>query len=91
MESLALLAAVIVAPAMFGGPIALTLTLFAKQSISGIRKFFIYALSSTSMIVGLYLMVSTISRGATIIGILGFSSGLLAILRLQRLSKAFKV
>ena len=41
MESLALLVSIIVFPAMFGGPIALLLSLYRPASMSRFRRMFI--------------------------------------------------
>ena len=78
MESLALLVAIIVAPAMFGGPIALILALWKTRRIGKKRRYSIYFLSALSIPVGLYLVVGSISRGATLIGVLGIASGVAA-------------
>ncbi|MFM7624401.1 MAG: phosphatase, partial [Actinomycetota bacterium] len=56
MESLALLATLIVAPAMFGGPIALLLTLWKLSTVSKFREISIYFLSSSSCVVGVFLI-----------------------------------
>ena len=85
MESLALLAAVIVTPAMFGGPIALLISLWNASKISRAREITIYAFASSSIIVGIFLIVNRISPGARNIGMLGVITGALAIWRLIKL------
>ncbi|MFM2175284.1 MAG: hypothetical protein RLZZ527_360 [Actinomycetota bacterium] len=87
MESLALLVALIVAPAMFGGPIAFALTLFSKSKISKLRRNSIYILGSLSTLVGTYLLISLVSRGTTIIGVLGIATGVLAIRRTRQFTR----
>lgn len=84
MESLALLATIIVAPAMFGGPIALLLTFWRISNISRIREIAIYLLASTSCLVGATLIFRDISPGARNIGIIGILTGVIAIWRLAR-------
>ena len=84
MESLALLATVIVAPAMFGGPIALLLTFWKLSTASKFRKLTIYALSASSSIVGIFLIVQNISPGARNIGLVGILTGAVATWRLSK-------
>ncbi|MFM7624700.1 MAG: phosphatase [Actinomycetota bacterium] len=84
MESLALLATLIVAPAMFGGPIALLLTLWKLSTVSKFRAISIYLLSSSSCLVGVFLIFRDISSGARNIGIIGIVTGLIAIWRLLK-------
>ncbi|MEY3710999.1 MAG: hypothetical protein RLZZ99_820 [Actinomycetota bacterium] len=87
MESLALLVAIIVTPAMFGGPVAFALTLFSKSKISKLRRNSIYILGSLSTLVGTYLLISLVSRGTTLIGVLGIVSGVLAIRRTRKFTR----
>ena len=81
MESLALLAAIIVSPAMFGGPLALLLSMWRKERISKARLFSIRVLSALALISGTFLMIGNVSRGALFIGLLGISTSLLALWR----------
>lgn len=83
MESLALLAALIVAPAMFGGPIALMLTIWNLSKVSKVREVVVYTLSSASILVGVFLLANQISPGARNIGIIGFVTGAISIWRLR--------
>ncbi|NDE71446.1 MAG: phosphatase [Actinobacteria bacterium] len=78
MESLALLVAIIVAPAMFGGPIALLLSFWRRESISTFRRLAIFLLSCASTLIGLYLLFGRISIGATLIGLMGIATGVVA-------------
>ena len=82
MESLALLVAVIVAPAMFGGPIALVLSLWRLERISPLRRIVILVLSIASALIGIYLCIGGISRGAIFIGLMGIGSGAAALWRI---------
>jgi len=88
MESLALMVALIVAPAMFGGPIALVTSLIRRDRIGDSRARFIYILALLSMGVGLYLILGGISRGATTVGFLGTVTGAIAILFTRRARKS---
>ena len=81
MESLALLAAIIVSPAMFGGPLAILLTLWRRQKISKIRLISIRVLSVLALISGTFLVIGNVSRGALLIGLLGVSTSFLALWR----------
>ena len=84
MESLALMVAIIVAPAMFGGPIALLLTLWRPQQISTLRRTVIVLLSMTSSLIGIYLVIGNISRGALLIGLTGILTGAFALWRARK-------
>lgn len=87
MESLALAVAIIVAPAMFGGPIALLVTLWNPTNMSRFRKIFANTLSSLSLIVGCFLIFENVSPGARNVGVLGIATGLIAIWRVRNFSK----
>ena len=87
MESLALAVAIIVAPAMFGGPIALLVTLWNPKNMSRFRKIFAYTLASLSLIVGCFLIFENVSPGARNVGVLGIATGLIAIWRVRNFSK----
>ena len=87
MESLALAVAIIVAPAMFGGPIALLVTLWNPSNMSQFRKIFVYTLSSLSLIVGCFLIFENVSPGARNVGVLGIATGLIAIWRVRNFAK----
>lgn len=81
MESLALAVAIIVAPAMFGGPIALLVTLWNPTNMSKFRKVFVRFLSTSSILVGVFLIVENVSAGARNVGIMGIATGAVAIWR----------
>ena len=87
MESLALLASIILFPAMFCGPIALLLSLFRPASMSHFRRNFIILFAILSSIVGIFLLIENISRGANVIGALGLSTGLGSLWQLKRYRK----
>jgi hypothetical protein len=81
MESLAVLVAIIVFPAMFGGPFVLALSLWRLERSSLFRRVFMIIMASLSTLIGLYLLSGGFSRGGVIIGILGVITGLLTIYR----------
>ena len=86
MESLALMVFVIVAPAMIGGPIALVLSLWRLERISSLRRIVILVLSVASALIGIYLCLGGISRGAIFIGLIGIGSGAAALWRIFKLA-----
>lgn len=88
MESLALAVAIIVAPAMFGGPIALLVTLWSPANMSRFRKLFVCILASLSLIVGCFLIFENVSPGARNVGILGIATGLVAIWRVRKFASS---
>ena len=87
MESLALLVSVIVFPAMFGGPIALLLSLYRPAGMSNFRRIFIILFAILSIIVGIFLLIENVSRGANVIGALGLCTGLGSLWQLKRYRK----
>ena len=87
MESLALIVSIIVFPAMFGGPIALLLSLYRPALMSRLRSRIIILFAILSIIVGVFLLIENISRGANVIGALGLSTGLGSLWQLKRYRK----
>ena len=88
MESLALAVAIIVAPAMFGGPIARLVTLWNPTNMSRFRTIFVYILASLSVIVGLFLTFENVSPGARNVAILGLMTGMFAIWRVRKFASS---
>jgi hypothetical protein len=87
VESLALAAAIVVSPAMFGGPLSLLISFWKPTNMSRFRRVFIYSLSSISTLVGLFLILENISPGARNVGILGIATGVSAIWRVRKYSR----
>lgn len=85
MESLVLAAAIIGFPAMFGGPLALLLSLWKPVAISKYGKGFIYLLGGMSIIMGFFLLLENVSPGSRNVGILGLLSGGIAIWRVRKM------
>lgn len=81
MESLALAVAIIVSPAMYGGPLALLLTIWRRNKISKFRLYSIRILSILALLSGSFLVIENVSRGGLLIGLLGVSTSLLALWR----------
>ena len=87
MESLALMVAIIVSPAMYGGPLALVLTFWRSASISKSRRIVITVLSIFASASGALLLIQGVSRGATIIGLIGLITSGFAMWRLRKLGR----
>ena len=87
MESLVLAVTIIVAPAMFGGPLSLLISFWKPTNMSRFRRVFIYSLSLLSTLVGLFLIFENISSGARNVGILGIATGVSAIWRVRKYSR----
>ena len=87
MESLALAVAIIVSPAMFGGPIALLVTLWKPANMSKFRRVFVYLFGSLSAAIGIFLVTENVSSGARNVGIVGITTGLFSIWRVRKYSK----
>ncbi len=81
MESLALAVAIIVSPAMYGGPLALLLTIWRRDKISKFRLYSIRILSILALLSGSFLVIENVSRGGLLIGLLGVSTSILALWR----------
>ena len=81
MESLALAVAIIVSPAMYGGPLALILTFWRRHKISKFRLYSIRILSVLAFLSGSFLVIENVSRGGLLIGLLGTSTSILALWR----------
>ena len=81
MESLALAVAIIVSPAMYGGPLALLLTIWRRNNISRFRLYSIRILSILALLSGSFLVIENVSRGGLLIGSLGVSTSILALWR----------
>ncbi|MFM8752953.1 MAG: hypothetical protein ACKOEB_07155 [Actinomycetota bacterium] len=87
MESLALMVAIIVSPAMYGGPLALILTFWRPTVISKSRRIVITVLSIMASASGALLLIQGVSRGGTIIGLIGLIASCAAMWRLRNLTR----
>jgi hypothetical protein len=83
VESLALLVTILISPAMFGGPLALLLTLWRRERISSLRRILIYFLSALSLFSGALLVYQNVSKGGLIVGLIGISSAVFALFRVR--------
>ena len=87
MESLALLVAIIVFPAMFGGPIAMIATFIRPLMRIRFLQITFGVIAFLSLIVGIYLIFLDVSSGGTIIGVLGVLTGVIALIRISRINR----
>ena len=85
MESLVIAVVIITSPAMYGGPLALALTFWRSNRIGPKRRFFVHTLSFLAALSGVFLVIQNISRGATIIGLVGLITALSSVIRLRKL------
>jgi len=83
MDSLVLAVVILASPALYGGPLALCLTLWRLHSASKVRLIIARFLAALSLISGTLLLVEHISAGSSLIGIIGISTSLISIWRLS--------
>ena len=82
MESLALLATVIISLTVLGGPISLLLTFIPQQLLPlAVIKILAFVFASVAILVGIMLMINVNSIGAMIMGVIGITTAVFAIYR----------
>jgi hypothetical protein len=85
MESLALLASLIVSLTALGGPIALVLTFLPQRLLPlAVIKILAFLIALIAIYVGAFLIINVNSIGARVIGLFGISTALIAIYRIIR-------
>ena len=85
MESLALLATVIISLTVLGGPISLLLTFVPQRLLPlAVIKIWAFLFAAIAILVGIMLIVNVKSIGAVITGLIGISTALFAIYRVIR-------
>jgi hypothetical protein len=85
MESLALLATVIISLTVLGGPISLLLTFVPQRLLPlAVIKIWAFLFAAIAILVGIMLIVNVNSIGAVITGLIGISTALFAIYRVIR-------
>ena len=84
MESLVIAVIIITSPAMYGGPLALALTFWRSHGMGPMGRFAVYLLSFLALLSGVFLIIQNISRGATIIGLIGLVTAISAVVRVRR-------
>ena len=85
MESLALLASVIISLTALGGPISLALTFLPQRLLPlAVLKILAFLIAVIAIFIGVFLMINVNSIGARVIGIFGVMTASIAIYRIIR-------
>jgi ATP-dependent protease ClpP protease subunit len=85
MESLALLASVIISLTALGGPISLALTFLPQRLLPlAVIKILAFLIAVVAIFIGVFLMINVNSIGARIIGSFGVVTASMAIYRIIR-------
>ena len=85
MESLALLASVIISLTALGGPISLALTYLPQRLLPlAVIKILAFLIAVIAIFIGVFLMINVNSIGARIIGSFGVVTASMAIYRIIR-------
>ena len=83
MESLALLASVIVSLTALGGPISLALTFLPQRLLPlAVIKILAFLIAVIAIFIGVFLMINVNSIGARVIGSFGVMTASIAIYRI---------
>ena len=82
MESLAILAVLLIALTVLGGPISLLLTFIPQRLLPlAVIKIWAFVFASVAILVGIMLMINVNSIGAMIMGVIGIATAVFAIYR----------
>ena len=82
MESLALLASLIVSLTALGGPISLALTYLPQRLLPlAVIKILSFLIALIAIFIGVFLVINVNSIGARVIGLFGISTAIIAIYR----------
>ena len=85
MESLALLASVIISLTALGGPISLALTFLPQRLLPlAVLKILAFLIAVIAIFIGVFLMINVNSIGARVIGSFGVMTASIAIYRIIR-------
>ena len=85
MESLALLATVIISLTVLGGPISLAITFLPQRLLPlAVIKIWAFVFALVAILVGIILIINVNSIGAVITGLIGITTALFAIYRVIR-------
>jgi hypothetical protein len=85
MESLALLASVIISLTALGGPISLALTFLPQRLLPlAVIKILAFLIAVIAIFIGVFLMINVNSIGARVIGSFGVITASIAIYRIIR-------
>ena len=82
MESLALLASLIVSLTALGGPISLALTYLPQRLLPlAVIKILSFLIALIAIFIGVFLLINVNSIGARVIGVFGITTAVVAIYR----------
>ena len=82
MESLALLASLMVSLTALGGPISLALTYLPQRLLPlAVIKIFAFLIALIAIFIGVFLVINVNSIGARVIGVFGITTAVVAIYR----------
>ena len=85
MESLALLASVIISLTALGGPISLALTFLPQRLLPlAVIKILAFLIAVIAIFIGVFLMINVSSIGARVVGSFGVMTASMAIYRIIR-------
>jgi hypothetical protein len=85
MESLALLASVIISLTALGGPISLALTFLPQRLLPlAVIKILAFLIAVVAIFIGVFLMINVNSIGARVVGSFGVMTASIAIYRIIR-------
>jgi len=82
LESLAILAVLLIALTVLGGPISLLLTFIPQRLLPlAVIKIWAFVFASVAILVGIMLIINVNSIGAMIMGVIGIATAVFAIYR----------
>ena len=82
MESLALLASLIISLTALGGPISLALTYLPQRLLPlAVIKILSFLIAMIAIFIGVFLVINVNSIGARVIGVFGITTAVVAIYR----------
>jgi hypothetical protein len=82
MESLALLASLIISLTALGGPISLALTYLPQRLLPlAVIKILSFLIAMIAIFIGVFLVINVNSIGARVIGVFGITTAVIAIYR----------
>ena len=91
MESLALLATVIISLTVLGGPISLLLTFVPQRLLPlAVIKIWAFLFALVAIFVGIMLIINVNSIGAVITGLIGITTAVIAIYRVIKVIPKLK-
>jgi len=82
LESLAILAVVLISLTVIGGPISLAITFLPQRLLPlAVIKIWAFVIAAIAIFVGIMLIINVNSIGAMIMGVIGIATAVLAIYR----------